>query len=124
MTGHEYMDALYRTAPKSVPDHWMTTAAVILSRASWTQSRGDLIDGLRVDYAGGERKTYLCCHRVGVVETPGIEQLVPDSDALAFLRPGDYFTTDGELMRVKECIQERRTVKRVEVEKLGPIKWI
>lgn len=97
MTGEEYLFNLKKAAPKSVPmDYLVRSGTLIMSRNKWDRLHAEMRCDLLHDAAGVRLHGY----PVGLVDVDGVEQLVPDDSAIAFLEVGDYVIRCGKLYHV------------------------
>lgn len=97
MTVAEYIDKLERDAPKNVPmDYLARSGTLIMSRNKWDRFHAEMRCDLLHDAAGVRLHGY----PVGLVDVDGVEQLVPDDSAIAFLEVGDYVIRCGKLYHV------------------------
>ncbi len=97
MTVYDYIDYLERSWPRNIPRELLDGAVIVVSKRRWLERKAECYEPYQLgNLCGGN----LCEYRVGLVDTPNFEALVPSSDAIHYVELGDYLIHDGALSNV------------------------
>lgn len=97
MTVHEYINQLERGWPGNVPPEMLRDAVIVVSRRRWLERKVEWYEPCQLgNFCAG----YLCEYKVGFVDIPDFEALVPGVGAVRFLEAGDQLVYKDKLWHV------------------------
>jgi len=122
MTVNEYISYLERNWPRNVPRELLRDAVIVVSKRRWLERKAEWYEPYQLgNLCGGN----LCEYRVGLVDTPNFEALVPSSDAIHYVELGDYLIHNGALSHVTYfSVDANSGARHVDITPVADITWL